>query len=252
MKLPEKILAAYKERCHDDSPLHTLRALTDIVGNLGETYMLSDGKSILFCSAGLGENHHYYSHEIKDVLIKSLREERPFAYLDLKSQNNDMKLKFAAYDIGELNQMLKNCGECQESSTDENIYSSLPDLTPTVGLCAALQAVSHINQDVSLHEMKTLEVIMPDPGLLQKGLLYWKYVGNDRLISELTTLLSDDQKKCLLANLLEVAMADGVLKIEEKKFLEQMRKEFSIDATEFNTVFDILVIKNNLSVFYPD
>jgi len=224
---------------------------------LGETYILSDECSILFCTVKIGEQYEYYDFNFDEIEVTGIIEEKPFAYLDINAGNHQWHLKFAVFDLDTVNEIFKKCNKRIDTRTDAHDTASneIPDnevfeLTPITGFCAALQAVAHINGEAAVDQVKNLELIIHDDAALRMGYNYWKQIGNEQLINKLTTLLSTDQKMCLMSNLLEIAMVDGVLEAKEKDFLEQMRIAFNIDAQEFNTIFDVLIIKNNLNIIY--
>eukprot|EP00828_Plagiopyla_frontata_P002273 TRINITY_DN10253_c0_g1_i2.p1 TRINITY_DN10253_c0_g1~~TRINITY_DN10253_c0_g1_i2.p1 ORF type:complete len:415 (+),score=65.78 TRINITY_DN10253_c0_g1_i2:163-1407(+) len=63
-----------------------------------------------------------------------------------------------------------------------------------------------------------------------------------------TWALDSQQSLCFYANMLETAMTDGVLKSEEQQMLRDFGKHMNIDADAIAKVWDVLLIKNQLSV----
>ena len=267
MKIPQEIVDDFKQRKNINTPLLSIRGLADIHGNIGETYILGSNESLLFYSGQLGEEYKFLEFSFANIQHLNIEEERPFAYLTFEIHNQPFRLKFALFDLKILctireswekthehskEKQSTTSGTTDESSTttvgsDDKTFTS--KLTPILGFCAAMQALVHIDSHVSEEEKKKLPLIINDPQQLAEGFEYWQKIGTDQLISELCALLSSQQKLCLLANLLEVAMIDGILHESEKVFIESLRKSLGVDVKDFNTLFDVLITKNNLTIY---
>ena len=267
MKIPQDIIGDFEKRKEFGSPVFAVRALTDVYGNIGETYVLGDSESLLFYSGKLGEAYKFFEFPFRSIQQLEVEDERPFTYLILLVNDQKIRLKFAVFDSNILNNIVEHWQNINSMKTGGPSASSekatdfadrptssqrttdLPTLKPFVGFCAALQAVAHIDAKPTDKERKSLSLIIDDEHLLKKGFDYWQQVGTEQLGLVLRDILSPEQKLCLMANLLEVAMVDGILQDDEKIFVETLRKSLDVDVTKFNAVFDVLLIKNNLTIF---
>jgi uncharacterized tellurite resistance protein B-like protein len=61
--------------------------------------------------------------------------------------------------------------------------------------------------------------------------------------------LDEKQKACVLANLIDLAMADGVLAGAEEKMLTSYIESFKLADDVVKKIIDTIEIKNNFSVF---
>ena len=61
--------------------------------------------------------------------------------------------------------------------------------------------------------------------------------------------LSPGQKMSIYANLFDMALADGVMRAGEKDVLDAIRVAFEIDAKITKAMMEILVLKNDTSIF---
>jgi uncharacterized tellurite resistance protein B-like protein len=61
--------------------------------------------------------------------------------------------------------------------------------------------------------------------------------------------LSDKQKACVLANLIDLAMADGVMAGAEEKLLTSYISSFQLPDDTVKKIIEATEIKNNFSVF---
>ena len=61
--------------------------------------------------------------------------------------------------------------------------------------------------------------------------------------------LSPGQKMSIYANLFDMALADGVMRAGEKDVLDAIRVAFEIDAKITKAMMEILVLKNDTTIF---
>jgi len=124
-----------------------------------------------------------------------------------------------------------------------------PAISPLVLLCASLQALIYADGKVEAVENDYLTRITTDQGLIEESLEYWRMAGTRELMSEADRTLSPIQKLCLVANLLDCAMADGVFSSGEKRLIEGFRVALGIDEENFGAVAETMLLKNDLSLF---
>ena len=70
-------------------------------------------------------------------------------------------------------------------------------------------------------------------------------------LAELRGLLSQDQKLCLLANLVDLAMTDNTIRSTEKSLLHQFRETLGVEENDYDAIFDVLLLRHSVGVF-PD
>lgn len=79
-----------------------------------------------------------------------------------------------------------------------------------------------------------------------------KYIRNnsiDKFISEAAPVLTDAQKICILINLVDSSLADGEPEREEQELFAKFMKGFEITEQRFAPFFEVIVLKNDRSVF---
>ena len=264
MNIPHEILNDLKIENLDDSSMLAVRALTDYDGNIGETYIFEKEQVVQFYSGKLGESYKRIESSYRDWQDFEISIERPFAYLSFTIETKKNRLKFAAFDLKKLEEFKKHWENNVGVKANRDVTAIMNDreeikvaneevpvsniFAPMLGFSAALQAMAHADNRVSGEEYKSLGMITSHQ-MLEDGLRYWKLKGTENLFTELRDKLSEDQKKCLLANMLELAMVDGVLEDKEKSFLEEKRNILGVSIENFNKIFDILLLKNNLTIF---
>jgi len=76
--------------------------------------------------------------------------------------------------------------------------------------------------------------------------------GLEPVLSALNAGLSLPQKRCLMANLLAVAMSDGLLRSAEQTLVDRFKGAMALSEDEFGTIREVLFTLHNLAVFATD
>lgn len=95
----------------------------------------------------------------------------------------------------------------------------------------------------------TIGVGANNRALLDSALRYVRSNPPDRFLSEATPLLSDAQKLCILMNMVDSALSDGQPEREEQELIGRFQSAFGISDERFRPFFEVLVLKNDRSVF---
>lgn len=85
--------------------------------------------------------------------------------------------------------------------------------------------------------------------LLDNALKYTRKNSLDKFLSEAAPLLSDAQKMCILVNLVDSSLADGQPEREEQELFAKFLNAFGITEERFKPFFEVIVLKNDRSVF---
>jgi uncharacterized tellurite resistance protein B-like protein len=74
----------------------------------------------------------------------------------------------------------------------------------------------------------------------------------DQFLAEVTPILSDAQRMSILLNLVDSAMADGEAEVEEQQLVGKIQQAFGISDERFAPFFDVLMVKNDRTVFVDE
>ncbi|MCK5536585.1 MAG: TerB family tellurite resistance protein [Thiomargarita sp.] len=85
--------------------------------------------------------------------------------------------------------------------------------------------------------------------LLDRAFRYQQSHSDDELLAEITPLLTDAQKMCILANILDSSLSDGEAAPEEQVLFNKFLNAFGISEERFQPFFEVIVMKNDRSVF---
>lgn len=95
----------------------------------------------------------------------------------------------------------------------------------------------------------TIGVGAQNQALLDNAVKYRKKNSVDTFLQEATPLLSDAQKMCILVNLIDSSLADGQPEPEEQALFGKFMQAFGISETRFRPFFEVIVLKNDRTVF---
>ncbi|MDD2609506.1 MAG: TerB family tellurite resistance protein [Giesbergeria sp.] len=95
----------------------------------------------------------------------------------------------------------------------------------------------------------TVGVGAQNQALLDSAVKYRRKNSIDTFLQEATPLLSDAQKMCMLVNLIDSSLADGQPEPEEQALFGKFMQAFGISEERFRPFFEIIMLKNDRSVF---
>ncbi len=122
-------------------------------------------------------------------------------------------------------------------------------LPNVVYFAAAMLAMAHADNVMSDSELTTISRIFEQRECLAQGRRVLDSCTLEELFQTIATMFTPEQKKCLLANLLDLAAADGTTAPQEIALLTQCRHILQIPDTLWLWLEDANRIKNDLSVF---
>lgn len=124
-------------------------------------------------------------------------------------------------------------------------------LTPQAGLLLA--AISMIAADGSVEDDE-LAVIRRLDGSgktadWEDALRIWKTKTTEECIPIAANAMNAEQRLTAIANLIDIAMADGILAGAEKGLLEAYVEAFGTEHADIERIVSVIAVKNNRSIF---
>ena len=77
----------------------------------------------------------------------------------------------------------------------------------------------------------------------------WDITPVDECVSLIAKTLDSKQQRVAMANMMDIAMADGALDEDENMLLRAYAGEFQVDDREIEKIVDVITIKNDMSIF---
>lgn len=133
---------------------------------------------------------------------------------------------------------------------DKLTGSGSSKLTPKSALALAALTMIGVDGSVDDGELDGLRrIVRGDGAAFELAFRVYKDKDVNECLSLVSNILTDRQKVAAIANLLDLAMADGMLAGAEKRLLEAYVNNFDIDEEIIRTIIDVIAIKNDFSIF---
>ena len=187
---------------------------------------------------------YHFSNEQKNCLITNL--------LDLAFADDQFKSAEAEF----INDCRKHIGIRQVTYEaikqviiiKNNILLLHKDKIDEVLFAAALYSIVCIDETIGDIEMKAFELVISSKEITENAKVKYTKLGVDGIIKEMKAI-EKDVALCLMANLIELSMVDGLLRSSEKKLLKKYRLALSITEDDFQSIFEVLWLKNRTGIF---
>lgn len=124
-------------------------------------------------------------------------------------------------------------------------------LSPQGGLLLAAISMVAIDGDVDDDELAIIRRLDGSRSTdnWEAALKAWKTKSLQECISLASSSMNPDQRLIAIANLIDIAMADGVLAGAEKDLLEAYVSSFDVDIAQIENIVNVISIKNNKDAF---
>ncbi|CAA6799088.1 MAG: Unknown protein [uncultured Sulfurovum sp.] len=130
-------------------------------------------------------------------------------------------------------------------------FSSTVELTPAIALATSMIYMMSSDGEIADAEMNYLYVNLAsigDPrGLVESASKYSKKQDLEAFQKEANELLNDDQKMTILANLIDLLLADGDADESEQDLFFSFSNAFGVSEEEITPYIDIISVKNDLA-----
>jgi uncharacterized tellurite resistance protein B-like protein len=124
-------------------------------------------------------------------------------------------------------------------------------LSPRGALLLSAITMIAVDGDIDDDEIAIIQRLdRKNDGAWEEATKAWKMYEFKDCITKSVDAMNEKQKLSAIANLIDIAMADGVLVGDEKELLEAYIKLFKINESEIEKIVDVMAIKNNDSIFY--
>ncbi len=249
MTLPNDLQQAFT-KFSSRKPLATLRALYNLEGELGETYLALSESSLVLFSKKIGHPYQTFIISLHDIRNTESRLDNPFLFFELKTDSRNYVLRFTVWEQEEVKRLAERINPVSKiTDTGPPLETKASKMTPLSGFCAGIYAMLEVDGKVDQGEIQTMASIIKRPEVIQSGIQICLEKGHRQLQSELKEILNADQKICLMANLIAAAMSDGILRSKEQELLDSFRKEFELSDTDYQQMYDQLLVKYDLRIF---
>ncbi len=250
--LPSKVRQALDPILQGDDPTAIVRANGSIDGSPGESYLVTVRNMLFVFSRTMGV-YDYTSlalpfNEIGKLAIKK---DQYDLFLELSAQGNTYSLKFSSYQEKDLTVVVDAWG-----GTTKQAPPPLPPatsakaatLSPFEIAISALIFAAATDVDIDPSEEAYIKTLEADNTEAFRAALQYYETHTPEDVMALLSALDEQQKICVLANVMELCMADGVLDSSEQILISKYATSMGVSPQRSDTMRDVLLIKNQTSV----
>ena len=261
LTLPAEVLQVFDPSTLVE-PYVAARSLFDLEGNLGETHVIADRHTFHLLSRSLGGAFVKTSSPLDRIERLDLRTDGMYQVLSFRLGGQDRAVRFTTWDQPTLEQLVALWREVDPdgghpSVTPPETVPTTPTeiripVAPRVLLAASLEAMAQADGDVGEAERSAIRRVLGASPAQAQGIEYLGKHGLESVLSILAAGLNVAQERCLLANLLGVAMSDGWLRSKEQEMLERFEEAIALSPGENQAIRDALSALFNIAVFAGD
>jgi uncharacterized tellurite resistance protein B-like protein len=123
-------------------------------------------------------------------------------------------------------------------------------LTPKSALALAAMTIIGVDGVIDDDEIASLSrIVRGDQDSFDKAFKLYKDISFEKCVSLVSSILDQKQKIAVVAILLDIAMADGILAGAEKELMELYIESFQIPENILKSIVEIIALKNDFSIF---
>jgi uncharacterized tellurite resistance protein B-like protein len=138
----------------------------------------------------------------------------------------------------------------QEMGAGDIDISEAIKLSPPLVLTACLLYIMASDGKIQEQESSQLQqVIGGNDGLLAHALAYVKAFPVEKFLEDAPSVLSQQDKLCIMANVYDSMLADGNADKREHEIFNKFREAFDLQKSDINLIVEVVTLKNNKGIF---
>ena len=257
MNLPAEVLQAFDPSTLGE-PRVAVHSLFGLEGDVGETHLVADGRTLHLFSRKLGGAFEATSSPLDRVGQMNLSADGLYEVLRFSMNGQARAVRFTSWDRPELERLRELWRAVAPAGTggeggEVAAFPRRPDIRIPVAsrvlLAASLVAMAEADGEIGESERSAIRRVLGDSPAEAQGADYLRKYGLEPVLSALEAGLSAPQQRCLMANLLAVAMSDGLLRSAEQTLVDRVKQAMALSEDEFQMIHDVLLTQHNVAVF---
>ncbi len=256
--LPSSVRAIVVPLLGGNDPAVIVRGNGSVDGVAGETFLICISDYLLIFSRATGKiDYTQINLSLReDVHSISIDGEKYNSCLNIATSDASYSVKFASHLKDDMSKLISywvsQRGEGQQAPLVSEDAAQMPvsdhGLSPYEILVASLIFASASDQEIHPAENEFLtKVASIVPKSLENANAYYENHSEDELFLVVAGM-DHQQKLCVLANVVELVMVDGVLQSEEQLFLQNYCAKLGVSQEDFTRIYDAMLIKNQTTV----
>ncbi|MBT3376270.1 MAG: TerB family tellurite resistance protein [Lentisphaerae bacterium] len=266
--LPERVRREMAAPLECQDPIAIVRASGSLGDSPGEGYVVGFAEEVFLFSRDMGESEFTTQHFSYADVTFSVRRDAFRSFLDISAGGETYEIKFPAYEEKNVKPLLDLAGGAitfktpappkHEPPQEPVSEPAPPPVPPAAGdsapmrpieiLTAALMYMATVDQDLDdLEEQYIRRVCANDKETYVNALAFYNDHPFDDLLGKVADIDSQ-QALCIMANVVDVSMADGVLHAAENELTQRLAVALKVSRNDFLALRDTLLIKNQVSI----
>jgi len=141
-------------------------------------------------------------------------------------------------------------GLIQQMGAGDIDISEAIKLSPPLVLTACLLYIMAADGKIQEQESSQLQqVIGGNDGLLAHALAYVKAFPVEKFLEDAPSVLSQQDKLCIMANVYDSMLADGNADKREHEIFNTFREAFDLKKSDISLIVEVVTLKNNKDIF---
>jgi uncharacterized tellurite resistance protein B-like protein len=132
-------------------------------------------------------------------------------------------------------------------------FSSDVELTPAIALAGSMVYMMASDGELADEEMNYLIITLQSLGdpeeLIKNASKYAKKHDLETFQKEANAILNEEQKMTILANLVDLLLADGSAEEEEQELFFSFVNAFGVSEEDIQILIEVISTKNNYAIF---
>lgn len=234
---------------HDDfvaelkrEPVMVARAICDITGEDGLTWLACDGTLLVCYSRPAGGEFSRLDYRIAEATALEVVERDSEVLLQARFPEAEFVLRLPPGEAPELAKL----AALQPPSDSVNIVAAPATLTPSLVAGAAVFALMQADGEHTKAELDWVVARFGNLGAFRRGGAWVTKHGFAQLLGEAARLLTLVQREGLLFNLIELGFADNSLSRCERTMLEEWRQALGVSEERYEQAYAALLARASL------
>ncbi|MDD5728700.1 MAG: hypothetical protein PHV59_09060 [Victivallales bacterium] len=246
--LADGIKARLEELQPERQPMCVIRGSGGFNNEPGESYLIPYPEVIYLFGRNFSDPDFAFSTlGVSGLSDIRLRPEAFCAELELVCGNDMYKLKISSAEIPNAELMLEKFSSVPQAPPEPEAAVDSEEVSPFLGLAVILMFIAAANDEIADAEQEhILRFCQNDETLYNRAYELYCNKSYEEFLS--TLMLDEQQKLCYLANIMEMAMVDGLYDSEEQTLIRIFTDAAELPADKIRAIEKVLLIKNQLSV----
>lgn len=218
-------------------PHIVLRAISDIMGEAGLTWLACDGTVLACFSKPAGGEFMRHDYRISEATALKVGMDGEHLLLQARFPEAEFVLRIPTAEISALQKLVA----LQAGMESLNTLRAPAVLTPHLVCAAAAYALAQADGEIAKEELDWVVTRFGNQSSFRRGGSWVVKHGFAKLLTEAVRLLTPAQMECIVSNLIGLGFSDHRFAREEITMLEEWRLAAGLSEARYQRCYDTLL-----------